>query len=491
MHPTADGLPTPITSMDNLFSGVDNSARPEKVFVGHNLGNRSFLALIPMKDFYSMSKVANERQEDGTPASQRPLDEIHATKLAKYVLKGLVAAAIEYRSNFGKARSPELEAIRDQMGPQVYLSMQPLVVNVRTCTAGGSDIQGQRMEVAGETACFKIYLSQRDMLYVVDGQHRRYAMDMVFEFLTEVRLNRKYPKKPKLFEADIKEAIPSAILAAWEECDEVARAFCRVAVEIHLGLGVKQEQQLFHDLNNLAKKVEKSLALRFDSANPINRFIQTDLLRDILQWEDVVDGDQTDWHNDSGIWTFKDLAAVNALLFLNKTNIANALPFDVDPKREVAHRAWEAIASVSHFGEKGARTKTVMAQPVVAKAVAKLVYDFGFGKRRGASADANLEKLLDNLSSVDFSHINPCWRYYEMTEQARIDAKIAGLKDYLPSDDGSNRDIGRFDPATQWMRFGAKHNDIFPIIGDMIRWQVGLPSRHVRSADLLDELLAL
>jgi len=486
MHPATENLPTPITSMENLFGGSDNTSRPEKVFVGHNLGNRTFLALIPMKDFYSMSKVANERQEDGTPATQRPLDEAHATKLAKYILKGLIAAAIEYRSNFGKPRSDELEAIQAQMGDQVYLSMQPLVVNLRSCSPGGKDIQGKRMEQDGETACFKIFLGQRDLFYVVDGQHRRYAMEMVFEFLTELRLNRKYPKKPKLFEVDFKESVSAAFLAAWEECDEVARAFCRVAVEIHLGLGVKQEQQLFHDLNNLSKKVATSLALRFDSANPVNRFIQTELLRDILQWDDVVEGDQADWHNDTGRWTFKDLAAVNALLFLNKTNIANASPTDVEARKAIAFRTWEAISSVADFGEPGAKTKTVMAQPVVAKAVAKLVFDFAFGRRRDDSADTYLETLLNNLQSVDLTHTNPCWRYYELTEQGRIEAKLVGLKDYLPSDDGSNRDIGRFDPVTQWMRFGSKHNDIFPIIGDMLRWQLGLPSRHNHSTQSAD-----
>ncbi len=488
MHPSNENLPTPITSMENLFGGPDNSSRSEKVFVGHNLGNRTFLALIPMKDFYSMSKVANERQEDGTPASQRPLDEAHAAKLAKYVLKGLVTAAIEYRSNFGKAASSELEAIQAQMGEQVYLSMQPLVVNLRTCTPGGKDIQGKRMEQDGETACYKIFLNQRDLFYVVDGQHRRYAMEMVFEFLTELRLNRKYPKKPKLFDADFKEVVPSAILAAWDECDEVARAFCRVAVEIHLGLGVKQEQQLFHDLNNLSKKVATSLALRFDSANPVNRFIQTELLRDILQWDDVVDGDVADWHTDTGKWTFKDLAAVNALLFLNKTNIANAAPADVEARKPLAARAWESICMVPGFGEPGAKTKTVMAQPVVVKAVAKLVFDLAFGRRRSPSADGELELLLTKLSSVNFSHDNPCWRYYEMTDEGRIEHNLAGLKRFLPADDGSNRDIGRFDPATGWMRFGSKHNDIFPIIGDMLRWQLGLPSRHNRDEDLNESL---
>jgi hypothetical protein len=481
MFPNTENLPTPITTMENLFGSGDNTAKPEKVFVGHNLGNRTFLALIAMKDFYSMSKVANERQEDGSPASQRPLDEVHATKLAKYILKGLITSAIEYRENFNKPKSPELEMILSHMGEQVYLSMQPIVVNLRSCSPGGKDIQGKRMEENGETACYKIFLNQRDLLYVVDGQHRRFAIEMVFEFLKEIRISKKYPRKPKLFEGDFKEILPNNILSAWEECDEVARAFCRVAVEIHLGLGVKEEQQLFHDLNNLSKKVATSLALRFDSANPVNRFIQNELLNDILGWEDVIDTDIADWHNDSGKWSFKDLAAVNAILFLNKTNIANASPLDVENRKEIACSTWEAITNVQYFGEPLAKTKTVIAQPVVVKAICKLVFDLAFGKKKDSNADENLENLLSKLISIDFSHTNPCWRYYEFTDEGRIENKLSGLKDYLPQDDGSNRDIGRFDPNTQWMRFGSKHNDIFPIIGDMIRWQIGLPSRHIKS----------
>lgn len=45
-----------------------------------------------------------------------------------------------------------------------------------------------------------------------------------------------------------------------------------------------------------------------------------------------------------------------------------------------------------------------------------------------------------------------------------------GLKSYLPSEETGNRDIGGFNAGL--MRFGSKHNDIFPIIGDMIRYQL-------------------
>lgn len=476
-----EGLPTPITSLDNLLKDSDSSARPEKVFIGHNLGHRTFMALIPMKDFYAMSKVANERQEDGTPATQRPLNEAHATSLAKYILRGLLAAAIEYRENFGKPRSEALEKLQATMGPKTYMSLQPIVTNLRTCEPGGSGIHGQRMVAEGETACFKVYLGQRDLLYVIDGQHRRYAMDLVFEFLQEVRLTRKYPRKPKLFDGDMKEAIPTDVLEAWDECDEVARGFCKIAVEIHLGLGIKEEQQLFHDLNNLAKRVEKSLALKFDSANPANQFIQTELLPDVLKWEDVAEGDQTNWAKDTGLWTFKDLVAVNAILFLNKTNINNATPADVDGKKDVALRMWSEVAKVPGFGKKGAKNKTVAAQPVVIKALAKLVYDLGFGRARPEGSDEALETLLSKLHLVNFSHTNPVWRFYTMSEQQRVKAKINGLREYLPDQGTVTRDIGFYDEQAKLMKFGTRHNDIYPIIGDMIRWQLQLPSRWVKA----------
>ena len=71
------------------------------------------------------------------------------------------------------------------------------------------------------------------------------------------------------------------------------------------------------------------------------------------------------------------------------------------------------------------------------------------------------------------------WRYYQLTESERKQAGLDGLSHYLPSDDeGFNRDIGNYDANAKTMRFGAKHNDIFPILGDMIRWKLEMPNRH-------------
>lgn len=489
MYDSVNEMPTPIGTIDELLEDGDTSARPFKVFIGHNLGNRSFLMSVPMRDFFSISQVANERSANGAPLAQRPLNEEHASKLAVYILKGLVSSAIQRRRIMKQPESPALNELQQYLGPQPYLALQPLVANIRNCNPGGVGIAGSRMTTEDkETACFKVMLSQRDILWIVDGQHRRKAMELVFKFLDDIRMYQKYPKKGSLYLAAVGQEVPSPALQAWHECLEVASGFATVMVEVHLGLDVDQERQMFHDLNNLAKKVEKSLALKFDTSNPVNRFIKEVLLDDVLGWDDLQEKDSTDWHDDNGVWSYKDIVAVNAHLFLNKTNISGATPALVDPKVDLATRLWQEVANIPGFGKPGAKIITVAAQPVVVKAIAKLAFDFAFGKRRGIMADKYLETLLSGIAKFNFSHDNPVWQYYQMTEEQRIQNNLQGLREYLPSDDeGYNRDVGKFDQATGWMRFGAKHNDIYPIIGDMIRWSLGLPRRGQK--DNLDDLL--
>lgn len=487
MHPSQDSLPSPIGTLDNLLDEGDTSAKPYKVFIAHNLGNRTFLMSVPMHDFYSMSAVANERGTNGEPVAQRKLDEPHAHSLGKYILKGLISAAIERRDIQKKPESEALTQVLAAMGGQPYLSMQPIVANIRTSDPRGANLPGFRMTTKDEeTACFKVMLSQRDMLYVVDGQHRRKAMDMVFDFLNGVMATHKYPKKGSLFAGNNGGEVGNTELQVWSECLEVARGFCTVAVEAHLGLNVDQERQLFHDLNNLGKKMEKTLALQFDSSNPVNRYIKEVLIDDVLGFEPI-EKDIVNWQDDTGQLSFKDIVAVNAILFLNKTNISGAAPLDVESRKDVATKFWIAVTQIPGFGEPGAKMKTIAAQPVVLKALAKLTFDFAFSKRKSMTADADLQALLRAIPTIDYSHTNSAWRYYQLSEVERSAHNLEELKAYLPSDDeGYNRDLGAFDPATKVMRFGAKHNDIYPIIGDMFRCALHLPSRNEKAIGLLD-----
>lgn len=490
MFPSHDNLPTPIGTLDALLDDGDTSAKPHKVFIAHNLGNRAFLIAIPMHDFFGMSEVANERGANGEPVAQRKLDEAHALKLATYILKGLVSAAIERRHINKRPVSVALQRVMERLGGQPYLALQPIVANIRSCDPRGVNLPGLRMITRDdETACFKVMLSQKDILWIVDGQHRRKGMDLVFDFLSTVRASHRYPKKNSIFPAVDNLEVSLEELEVWNECVEVARGFCTVTVEAHLGLGVDQERQLFHDLNNLGKKVEKSLALQFDSSNPINRYIKEVLVDDVLGW-DPIEKDIVNWQEDTGQLSFKDLAAINAHLFLNKTNISGATPLDVDPKKEIATRFWLAVRDIPGFGANKAKLTTIAAQPVVLKALAKLTFDFAFSKRKGTGADKHLETLLAGIPSIDFSHNNHLWRYYQLSDQERIQHNLVGVGEFLPSsDEGYNRDLGAFDAVTNVMRFGAKHNDIYPIIADMIRWSLGLPNRKDKLTDItLDDL---
>lgn len=480
MYPAQDGMPAPLTldSLDALSVDGDINETPFNVFIGHNLGHRVFTMSVPFRQFYDISDVANDR--DTGPVAQRPLDMEHARNLAKYMLRGLVSAAKTRRIIQEKPVPAAYDAIMSMLGNQPYFSLQPVVCNIRNTPYGGNGmggIRGLRMQTEkGETAAFKVFLSERHVLWVIDGQHRRAGADMVMSFLQAVRQSGKYPGKAPVIFPEKSRDVTAEEMAVWNEAYDAARSYATITLEVHLGLDIDQERQLFHDLNKLGKKVSSSMALQFDSSNPITQFIKGSLVADgVLR---VTDVESKDWAADAGEMVLKDVVAVTSLAFLNKSNAAGATPTIVEPRQNVVLRLWQKVSEIPGFGDAGAKEKTVAAQSVVLKALAKLAFDLNFSNRRPDNGAEQFETLLAKFDEVDFSHENPIWRYFDLSDEAVEDAGLKGLAAWLPpTDTGANRDVGSFQGG--FMRFGAKHNDIYPIIGDMIRWQVGLPNRHV------------
>lgn len=253
-----DNLPHPLTgSLDDLLDNGSSSEQDYNVFVGNNLGERVFLLQVPMKEFFKISEVANEQYREGIEVTQRKLDQVHAHKLALYILKGLISSAI----NFKKAKKvpivPALFDIQEELGRQPYLSLQPIVVNIRDIGHRGGKLRAVRVlsQEDSSTACFKVYLAQNNLLWVIDGQHRREAMRLVFEFIESVLRHHTYPKKKSLYTPlDGHLDLTSEEIQAWQTVLESTKTFCTVSVEVHLGLNADEERQLFHDLNNLGKK---------------------------------------------------------------------------------------------------------------------------------------------------------------------------------------------------------------------------------------------
>lgn len=486
MYPKMGEMPTPIIgpgtlqgldSLDSLTDTGDVNETPFNVFIGHNLGHRVFTMSVPFRKFADISDVANDRETG--PVAQRQLDEGHAKKLAIYMIKGLISAAKMRRTATDNEVPKTFDDIVHILGEQPYFSLQPLVCNIRNVPLGGKGpgtIRGFRLETkAGETAAFKVFLSERHTLWVIDGQHRRHAAALVITFLEQVRQSGKYPGKGVVLFHEKGKAVSEAEMLVWNEAYEAARQFATLTVEVHLGLNIEQERQLFHDLNRLGKKIDSSLAFQFDGSNPIIFFIKRRLSGQL--GVAISDNEPKDWSEDSGAVVLKDSVGINAIAFLNKGNVTGATPAVIEPREQVVLDLWSTIIEIPGFGSHQAKEKTVAAQPVVLKAMAKITYDLNFSNRRPAESDELFKLFLDHLPFVDFSHENPMWSYYALSVQERLDKGLAGLAEYLPEEtSGVNRDVGS--KQGNFMRFGAKHNDIFPILGDMLRWATGLPSRR-------------
>ncbi len=445
------------------------TASREDVFASYNLGAQTLTMRLPIARFIDMSDVPNDGSVDADEVSQRPLDKSHASLLAQYILKGLVHASANIRDAAGKDSSSHRHVLL-ALGAQRYYALQPIVVNIPVPLA---DLKPQKqLNQAGDDISLRISVSHATLMWVIDGQHRRYAMNTVLDFLRTIRATQAYPKRASLYPGKPGEHIPPAEMEVWREALQLALNFCTVTIEAHLNLDVEQRRQLFADLNNKGKSVSASMAFDFDNSNPINVFIKDVLLGEGILTAPVVEKDVVEWNNHDGSMARKDLVAINSILILNKTNPRGAVPSQVEKMEEAARRFWDAVCSIPAFGEAKAKLKTVAAQPVVLKALAKLTYDFAMSKKADQAA---LDMLLDGIPHLDFSHHNPMWHAYELSSADR-QKKLPGLADYLPHDN-ANRDLGSTD-NNGLMRFGAKHNDIYPVLGDIIRWRLKLPNRH-------------
>ncbi|WP_287246886.1 DNA sulfur modification protein DndB [Mesorhizobium sp.] len=453
-----------------MYNTSLTSANREDVFASYNLGSQTLTMKVPISRFIDMSDVPNEGAVAPDEISQRPLDKKHAASLAIYILKGLIFASMNLR----KLRGADISAhdeILERMGAQSYFSLQPIVANL-PCTWDALNPNVQTNSV-GDPLTVRISTPAGVVMWIIDGQHRRFALNMVLEFLRQIVNNRAYPKRGSLYPFNGEgPGIPPRHLDVWRECHHLAMNHSTVTVEVHLNLDAEQQRQLFHDLNNMGKSVSSSMAFDFDNSNPVNVFIKDVLIDEGLLEAPIAEKDIVDWASHDGSMARKDLVAVNSILFLNRTNPKGATPVQVARMEHMARRFWQSVSAIPGFGEEQAKMKTVAAQPVLLKALAKLAYDFQAGRKADPS---HLERLLAGMGTIDFSHDNPMWHVYELSPEERL-RKVPGLDAYLPDDDG-NRDLGGTDEAGR-MRFGAKHNDIYPILGDIIRWKLGLPNRH-------------
>ena len=464
---------------------LDSTEQTFPALIGSNMGHRTLKLNLSIKELIDRAHVYNAKMieelgnkpEDNLDA-QRPLYKSHANGLAKYIIVGLVDTNIK---RAGKV-SQRILNLRDQLGATEYSCLQPFVTNIRDCEPDGSDLKAfQPVEMTNTGSkqpldgVIKVSLSSRHKMSVVDGQHRRYAFDIVWKWLNDISSHRKYPAKGIFNPTDTLnngQYLDDEIYQFWSEILDIALKESFVSVECHLGATVAQERQIFSDLNSKGKKVEVSQALEYDSSDAVNNFVKDELLgSDIINFGTKIK-DSSSWAEDDGNLLRKDLNPISSLVMFGKTSTKTITPGMVKKNCGLAKQYWRAIQKVKGFGKNKARQKTVAAQPVVLKGIAKLAYELAYGKSE-LKNEQHLKELWGAIESgnLDFSHKNPLWGSLMKSPDER-ERDFPGISKYVHVPAGTNLDAGTYDSAEGWVRFGSKHNDIFPRIGDLIRYEL-------------------
>ena len=467
---------------------VQNPDPTKKAYVvtyGQNMGNRTLGLDISIRDFMGISKVRNVATDGEGNDAQRPLDEKHAKGLATHILVGLVQTQILLYKKSGEDIAP-FTNLQGKLGNSEYSVLQPLVCNIQNCSRNGDDLEMANITetltdgtIQALSSVIRVYLGSQQVLSVVDGQHRREGFRIVLEWLEKVVADGEYPLTGIFKPTDTTQKgrkISFEILQFWDDVLNLAFAHTHIKVEVHLGLDQGEERQLFNDLNNKGKPVSKSLSNTYDRSDAVNCFVQEELEPNYINFELLVT-DKSNWSEDSGSMLMKDLNPITCMVMFGKTSSKTIKPYQVEERKSLAIMFWQTVQQTPHFGSPGSRAKTILAQPVILKALAKLAFDLGYGKGGLKNEDhlAILWKKIRN-GSLDFSHSNIHWRSLTLDSAARKKAH-PGVEKYVHVPVGTNLDAGTYDSATGWVRFGSNHNDIYPRIGDLIRFQLGFSPR--------------
>lgn len=449
---------------------------------GENLGHLTLKICVPIRRFIELSEVGNRQtildneKFNEQFVAQRPLMRDHAANLGVYTLMGLVGSQISALKGEGKTITEEVKNLQLQLGKPPYTCIQPIVVNIRACKPSGSNISIK--EIPGTPEIIQVALTDEQIFWVIDGQHRRQGFGMVLDFLKNITRTYKYPKRGLFSPTNYDDSpISESLCSFWNSVLDSALTRSTVSIEVHLGLNSEQEQQLFFDLNQKGRKVPASLAYAYDHTDAVNVFVKDDIIEEKLLPFIPKDSDSSDWHVDDGALARKDVNSVSSFLFQGKGSSKGATPALISERREFAIKFWEIVCCIPHFGIEKAKTNTVSAQPVVLKALAKLAYDLAYGTPALRDTKA-LEALYNAIKSnnLSFSHDNELWQALFLT-QAEREEKFPGIEKYVFVPRGTNLDAGTYDDDNKWVRYGSRHNDIYQRLGDIIRYQLSLDPR--------------
>lgn len=452
------------------------------ILAGFNMGSDTLNVTMPMATFRDIALVANEARmismgEGPDQVAQRQLIPDHAKKLALYVLRGLIAGVKRRWKSEGKHIPDFLIDLLAELGEGPYQALQPFTANIRNIQEGG-------LEFENSPAGIILHLHKLQKLFVVDGQHRLRAAEMVHDWLNTIITNMKYPKKG-LWIGDTQD-LTSEEAEVWTAAMTEFGMHFTVDVTIHLDLDAEQERQLFHDLNVLGKKPSSALSLAFDAANPVSKYVTERLAPDgFVHGLRMVDaGHKKSGTKLEGPATYRDdVVNTCAILFRGAFNQSGITPLDVLNSEDYADAFWSAVGTQPHWGTLGWDKRTLLAHPTVLKGMAFLARSFHNGEEARDKDAAHIKRdaIIQAIANgaIDFSQANPLWRVYLMKQEER-EAIFPGIEEYI-TPDTVRRPYGTWDEDAGRLQLGPNTRDISRYLADLVRYQlrdqVGLEPR--------------
>jgi hypothetical protein len=452
------------------------------ILSGFNMGNSTLNITMAMGTFREVALVANEARmvsmgEGPEGIAQRQLIPDHAKKLALYILRGLLSGVKSKWISEDKHIPDCLNDILSELGEGPYQALQPFTANIR-------NIQEEGLEFEDTPAGTILHLHKLQKLFVVDGQHRLRAGEIVYDWLTTIMSNVKYPKKG-LWIGDTQEVTADEADVWTAVLTQFDTAFT-VDVTVHVGLSAEQERQLFHDLNVLGKKPSASQALAFDAANPVSKYVTERLAPGgMLHGLRVVDAGHKKSGaklEDAAIYR-DDLVNTCAILFRGAFNQSGITPLDVLGSEKYADDFWSALAKQPSWDATNRDKLTLLGQPTAVKAMAFLVRSFHNGEeaRDRDLAHTKRDAIIEEIAkgTVDFSYSNKLWRVYLMSPEQREEV-FPGIEAYI-TPDTVRLPYGVWDDDAGRLQLGPNARDISRYLADLVRYQlrdkVGLEPR--------------
>ena len=260
-------IPNETITLDELRKQGGTEGSPHAMLTGNNIGNNTLVFSLPARKFFEMSEVDNREHlrevgDDPEQFTQRPLDTKHARNLAVYMLKGIFHGMVEDFFDTEGVFKKKAEELLNISGRQPYHALQPIVCNLRSM---------DKLVCKPEEGKTNVWLREQDIAYVVDGQHRRWAMHILFEWLEDIKRKKKYPFR--IFDKEKGKPVPYEEIPFWQEVSRISRSKWTVCVEMHQGLSKEQERQLFFDLNVLGKVVSSKMVHSFTATHPFHSLV--------------------------------------------------------------------------------------------------------------------------------------------------------------------------------------------------------------------------